>query len=102
GRYAESAADFERAAGAAKGSVWLNAMLGRGRALTVRGKEEEAQPILQEIVRYYTQNSPHSAEELTLIGRALTLLGMPKDANEVFIDAREPAPSFVAPSSWHG
>ncbi|HEV8486023.1 MAG TPA: tetratricopeptide repeat protein [Blastocatellia bacterium] len=95
GRYSESASEFERAARDAKGAVWLRAMLGRARALIVRGKEEEAQPILQEIVRYYSQNSPRSAEELTLIARAVTYLGMPKDANELFIDAREADPSFI-------
>jgi len=52
GRYAEAASEFERAAKDSKGAIWLRAMLGRARALRSQGKEDEAQAIAQEFVRY--------------------------------------------------
>jgi cellulose synthase operon protein C len=95
GRYSESLSEFETAARNGKGPIWLRAMLGRARALRVQGTDEASLPILQEIVGYYTQNSPRTAEELTLIARALALLEKFKDANELFIDAREADPYFI-------
>jgi tetratricopeptide (TPR) repeat protein len=95
GRYSQSLNEFETAARNAKGAVWLRAMLGRARALRVQGKDDASQPILQEIVGYYTQNSPRTAEELTIIARALAYLEKFKDANELFIDAREADPFFI-------
>ena len=95
GRYAEAASEFERAAKDSKGAVWLRAMLGRARALRSQGKEDEAQAIAQEFVRYYNTSSPRSAEELTPIAEALFILDKVKDANELFIDAREADATFV-------
>ncbi len=87
GRYAEAAAEFDRASRDAKGVIWLRANLGRARALRAQGKEDEARAVAQEFVRYYNSNSPKSAEELTLIARAVTYLEKFKDANELFQDA---------------
>jgi len=95
GRYVEAASEFERAAKDSKGSVWLSAILGRARALRIQGKEDEARALAQEFVRYYNTNSPRSAEELTLIAEALVLLEKVKDANELFIDAREADPALA-------
>jgi tetratricopeptide (TPR) repeat protein len=89
GRYAEAASEFDRTRREAKGALFLRASLGRARSLLAQGKEEEAQTLLQEFIGYYNQNSPESAEELTLIARALVLLDKVKDANDLFIDARE-------------
>jgi tetratricopeptide (TPR) repeat protein len=95
GRYIEAAAEFERAAKDANGVVWLRAQLGRARALLAQGKEDEARAVAQEFVRYYNTNSPRSAEELTLIAQALVILEKYKDANDLFIDAREADSTFA-------
>ncbi|MFY9557618.1 MAG: tetratricopeptide repeat protein [Blastocatellia bacterium] len=95
GRYSEAATDFDRAARDSKGGSWLRAMFGRARALRIQGKEDEARALAQEFVRYYNNNSPRSAEELTLIAQALVILDKFKDANELFIDAREADPTFA-------
>jgi len=95
GRYSEAASDFERASRDSKGATLLRAMLGRARALRIQGKEDEARAVAQEFVRYYNTNSPRSAEELTPIAEALVILEKYKDANEVFIDAREADPTLA-------
>ena len=95
GRYAEAASEFERAAKDSKGAIWLRAMLGRARALRSQGKEDEALAVAQEFIRYYKTSSPRTAEELTLIAEALAILDQVKDANELFIDAREADAAFV-------
>ncbi|HWP41918.1 MAG TPA: tetratricopeptide repeat protein [Blastocatellia bacterium] len=96
GRYAEAASAFDRARREAKGAVFLRASLGRARALLAQAKEEEAQPVLQEFIAYYNQNGPTSAEELTLIAQALVHLQKYRDANDLYIDAREADPSYIA------
>lgn len=95
GRYTEAASEFERAARDSKGTPWLRAMLGRARAFLLQGKDDEARAQAQEMVRYFMSNSPRSAEELTLIAEGLVILENYKDANELFIDAREADPTFA-------
>ncbi len=95
GRYKEAFAEFERASQTAKDTVWLRARLGQARALRAQGKEEEARPLLAEFIRYYNDRSPRSAEELTLIARAIIYLEKYKDANDLFIDARETDPAYL-------
>jgi tetratricopeptide (TPR) repeat protein len=96
GRYAEADAEFDRAAqGVKTGVVWLRAKFGRIRALAAQGKDDDLRTIAQEFVRYYNDNSPRSAEDLTLIGSALVYIEKFKDANELFIDAREADPTFI-------
>ncbi|HXG66354.1 MAG TPA: tetratricopeptide repeat protein [Blastocatellia bacterium] len=89
GKYGEAAAEYEKATREAKGAIWLRASVGRARALRAQGKEDEARAVLQEFIRYYNDNQPRTAEELTLIARGLVYLEKYKDANELFIDARE-------------
>lgn len=95
GRYSEAASEFERAARDAKGAMLLRAMLGRARALRIQGREDDARALAQEFLRYYNNNQPKSAEELTPIAEALVILEKYKDANDVFIDARESDPTFA-------
>lgn len=100
GRYAEAASEFERAArdargGNEKGAAWLNASLGRARALRAQGKEAESRPLLEEIVQAYNSDGQRSAEELVIIAQALAYLEKYKDANELFKDAREADPTFI-------
>jgi tetratricopeptide (TPR) repeat protein len=89
GRYTEAAAQFERARKEAKEAAGLRASLGQALALRAQGKEDQAALILQELIRYYNDKSPGSAEELTLVARALVHLEKFKDANELYQDARE-------------
>ncbi|HJQ26374.1 MAG TPA: tetratricopeptide repeat protein [Blastocatellia bacterium] len=95
GRYSEAVAEFERAARDGKGAVMLRAVLGQARALLAQGKTEEAQAVTGQLVRYYNDQSPRGAEELTLIGEGLVLLEKYKDANELFQDAREADPNYA-------
>src|ERR1700754_1180629 len=95
GRYREAVAEFERAARDGKAAVILRAQLGQSRALLAQGQTDEAQIIAQKPVRYFNDNSPRTAEELTLIAEALVLLEKYKDANELFIDAGQADPSYA-------
>jgi len=93
GRYAEAVSDFERAARVSKGGTLLRAMLGRTRTIRIQGKENEARAAAQEFVSYYNNNQPKSAEELTAIAEAMVILEKYKEANELFMDAREADPT---------
>jgi tetratricopeptide (TPR) repeat protein len=95
GRYAEAAADFERVIKEVKGTPALRAYVGRARALLAQGKVDESRAPLVEAARYYSENQPRSAEELTLIAQAFTLLEKFKDANEFYKDAREADPTYI-------
>jgi tetratricopeptide (TPR) repeat protein len=95
GRYAEAASEYERAARESKSALRLRATLGRARALRAQGKEDEAQSLAQEFIQYYNSNSPRTAEELALIAEGIVFLEKWKDANELFIDAREADPTYV-------
>jgi tetratricopeptide (TPR) repeat protein len=95
GRYAEAADQFDQASKGAKGEIWLRAMLGKVRAADAVGKEEEARTTAQEFVRYYNNSSPRAATELALIAQGVIFLEKFKDANDLFIDARENDPSCV-------
>jgi tetratricopeptide (TPR) repeat protein len=96
GRYEEAAAETERASKDARGVEYLRANLARARALFAGGKETEAQSSLQGFVGYYNSNHPRSAEELTLVARGLTLLEKFKDANELYMDARDADATFAS------
>jgi tetratricopeptide (TPR) repeat protein len=93
GRYGEAAAEFEHASRDGKGPTMLRALLGRARALRAQGKDDEAEAVLQQVVR--NNNSSRNAEELTAIAQALVYLEKYKDANEFFIDAREADPTYI-------
>jgi tetratricopeptide (TPR) repeat protein len=102
GRYTEAAADFDRARQEGKGAVLLRALLGRARALFAQGKEDEARAVLQEFPHYYNSNSPRSAQELTLIAQALVRLEKFKDANDLFIVARQADPTYAEAFTGQG
>ncbi|HLG17315.1 MAG TPA: tetratricopeptide repeat protein [Blastocatellia bacterium] len=95
GRYQEAVNEFDRAARNAKGVVWLRATLGQARALAAQGKDDQARSLLQEFIRYYNSNSPRTAEELAIIARGMAILEKHKDANDLFIDAREADPALA-------
>lgn len=95
GRYTEAAQEFDRAKKDAKGAAWLRANLGRARLLLAQGKEDEAQPALQEFVSYYNSNNPETSEELTFIADALVLLEKYHEANDLYMDARDADSTFI-------
>jgi tetratricopeptide (TPR) repeat protein len=95
GRYADAAADFARAVKEVRGVISLRANLGLARALIAQGKEEEAKSPLVEVGRFYSENQPRSAEELTIVAQAFALLEKYKDANELYQDARDADKTYI-------
>jgi len=99
GRYAEAIVEFEKASQAAQkpakkadeeaeaNPIKLSADLRRAEILKLTGKEEAATAIFQSFVKYYEENDVDSAEELTLVARALTHLERYKDANDIYLEA---------------
>ena len=109
GRYAEAIAEFDKAARATEKkkpekkaddkdkeedeeenplrAVKARADLRRAEVLKLTGKEEEAQPIFESFVKFYEETGDLTAEELTLIARALVYLERYKDANDVYDEA---------------
>ena len=93
GKYTEAIAEFERAATDAEKSGAahdrLASDLRRAEVLDLIGQEDRAKPIYQSLVRYYTDNDPESADELTPIARALVHLDRFQDANDMYRSAIE-------------
>jgi cellulose synthase operon protein C len=89
GRYTEAIAEFERAAADSEKSAKLESDLRRAEVLDLIGQEDRAKPIYESFVKYYTDNDPKSAEELTLIARALVHLERFHDANDMYRSAIE-------------
>jgi tetratricopeptide (TPR) repeat protein len=87
GRYNEAIAEFEKARNTKETAVKLRADLRRAEILKLTGKEEAAQEIFQTFVGHYENNNPDTAEELTLVARALVHLERYKDANDVYLEA---------------
>ena len=99
GRYAEAIVEFEKASQAAQkpakkadeeaesDPIKLRADLRRAEILKLTGKEEAAAAIFQSFVKYYEESDVDSAEELTLVARALTHLERYKDANDIYLEA---------------
>jgi tetratricopeptide (TPR) repeat protein len=95
GRYSEAATEAERAAKEGKPPVSVRALLTRVRALAAQGKEDEAKATAGQIIQAYSETAPRSAEEITLLARAAVYLEKYRDANELFIDAREAESNYV-------
>lgn len=95
GKYAEANTEAVRAGEKATGAALPASMLWRARSLLAQGKEAEAGPLVQEFIHYYNSGLAKSAEELTLVARGLVLLEKVKEANELFIDAREVDPTYT-------
>jgi tetratricopeptide (TPR) repeat protein len=87
GRYTEAIAEFER--GAADPSIKLESDLRRAEVLDLIGQEDRAKAIYESFVKYYTDNNPRSARELTLVARALVHLERYQDANDMYRSAIE-------------
>ncbi len=65
----------------------LHADLRRAELLHLTGKEEAAKVIFEGFVKYYEDNDVDSAEELTLVARALVYLEKYQDANDMYLEA---------------
>jgi cellulose synthase operon protein C len=95
GRYAEAIAEFERAAKESTPKQALESDLRRAELLELTGQEPQARSIYQSFVKYYTDNNPQSAFELTLIARALVHLERYQDANDMYRAAIEIDSNYV-------
>jgi len=94
GRYTEAISEFERAAADSEKSNGtpgdkLASDLRRAELLELIGQEDRAKIIYQSFVKYYTDNNPETAPELTLIARALVHLERFQDANDMYRSAIE-------------
>src|SRR4030095_16564499 len=91
GRYSEAIAEFERAAADSKDSAGdrLESALRRADLLDLIGQTDRARSIYESFVKYYKDNDPENARELTLIARALVHLERYQDANDMYRSAIE-------------
>jgi tetratricopeptide (TPR) repeat protein len=93
GRYIDAIKEFERAAAnSAKSNATadrLESDLRRAEVLELIGQEDRARTIFESFVKYFTDNNPGSARELTLIARALVHLEKFQDANDMYRSAIE-------------
>jgi len=89
GRYTEAITEFELAAKQATPKQALESDLRRAELLELTGQEPQARSIYESFVKYYTDNHPQSAFELTLIARALVHLERYQDANDMYRAAIE-------------
>lgn len=100
GRYTEAIAEFERAASDSEKLETppghkLESDLRRAELLELVGQEEPARTIYQSFVKYYTDNDPESAHELTVIARALVHLERFQDANDMYRSAIEADSNYL-------
>jgi len=93
GRYTEAIAEFELAGADAEKSDEpgdkLESDLRRAELLELIGQEDRAKAIYDTFVKYYIDNDPEGARELTLIARALVHLERFQDANDMYRSAIE-------------
>src|ERR1041385_1350821 len=87
GPYTEAIAEFERAA--ADPTIKLESDLRRAELLDLIGQATQATAIYESFLKYYTDNNPRSARELTLVARALVHLERFQDANDMYRSAIE-------------
>ena len=95
GRYTEAIAEFERAATESEKPYKLESDLRRAEILTLIGQEDRAKVIYEYFVKYYNDHDPESAEELTLIARALVHLERFQDANDMYRSAIEADSNYL-------
>ncbi len=93
GRHTEAIAEFERAA--ADPAVKLESDLRRAELLDLIGQEDRAKAIYESFVKFYTDNDPRTARELTLVARALVHLQRYHDANEMYRSAIEADSNYL-------
>lgn len=94
GRYSEAIAEFERAAADSRTTERdpgnrLESDLRRAELLDLIGQQDRARTIYESFVKFYTDNDPEDAYELTLIAKALVHLERFQDANDMYRSATE-------------
>ncbi len=87
GRYTEAVTEFERAGKDAAPSERLTSDLRRGEVLKLSGQEAQAREIFSALSRYYEEQEPATAPELTAVARALVHLEKYQDAKDLFTAA---------------
>src|SRR5689334_11515258 len=92
-RYTEAIAEFEHAA--ADPTSKLESDLRRAELLDLIGQEDRAKTIYESFVKYYTDNNPRSAHDLTLVARALVHLERFQDANDMYRSAIEADSNYL-------
>lgn len=99
GRYAEAITEFEKAlVDLRKGrdaAETLQTQLRLAETLDSVGEEEKSKAIYERLVKYYTDNDPQKATELTPIARALVHLERYQDANDIYRAAIEADSSYL-------
>src|SRR5215217_1425369 len=99
GRYTEAITEFDRAAAdSAKADAAadkLESDLRRSEMLDLLGQTDRARTIYESFVKYYTDNDPRTARELTLVARALVHLERFQDANDMYRSAIEADPDYL-------
>jgi tetratricopeptide (TPR) repeat protein len=95
GRYNEAIAEFEKARNVGEIATRLRADLRRAEILKLTGKEEPAQQIFNSFVSHYEKNSPETAEELTLVARALVHIERYQDANDIYLEAVDADKEYI-------
>src|SRR5215217_4551788 len=99
GRYTEAITEFDRAAAdSAKADAAadkLESDLRRAEMLDLLGQTDRARTIYESFVKYYTDNDPRTARELTLVARALVHLERFQDANDMYRSAIEADPDYL-------
>ena len=99
GKHTEAIAEFERAAADSEKANApgdkLESDLRRAELLALIGQDDKAKAIYESFVKYYTDNDPESAQELTLIAKALVHLEKFQDANDMYRSAIEADSSYL-------
>lgn len=100
GRYAEAITEFERAGAdleksRAPAAGKLESDLRRAELLKTIGQEDRAKQIFESFLKYYDENDPTTASELTLVARVLVHLEKFQDANDVLRTAIEADSSHI-------
>ncbi|MCI0661941.1 MAG: tetratricopeptide repeat protein [Acidobacteria bacterium] len=95
GRYNEAIAEFEKAESPEERAIKLRADLRRAEILELTGKTEAAEKIYQTFASFYQDSDPETAEELTLVARALVHLEKYKEANDIFLEAIDDDKDYI-------
>jgi tetratricopeptide (TPR) repeat protein len=100
GRYNDAITEYEKAVNdlpttktAAADSLQVQLRLAE--AFDTIGQSDRANAVYERLVKYYTENSPQTAAELTPIARALVHLERYQDANEVYRQAIEADSTYL-------
>ncbi|HTG92063.1 MAG TPA: tetratricopeptide repeat protein [Pyrinomonadaceae bacterium] len=100
GRYSDAITEYEKAvtdlpATKAAAADMLQVQLRLAEAFDTIGQSDRANAVYARLVKYYTDNNPQTAAELTPIARALVHLERYQDANEIYRQAIEADSTYL-------